>query len=259
MSDVGIRRRLGRLGRDGRYFLLAMDHGVTQGPVEGLVDPAATATAAVDNGADAVITHRGFVDAVAPAIGSAGYIVHLSASTDLGPDPDDKRLVCSVDDAVRLGADAVSVHVNVGSRTEARQLADLGAVVDRAHHRGLPVLAMVYPRGPDVDGADPEAIAHAARVGGELGADLVKTGLPAGTTRPVVEGAGAPVLVAGGVRSDPRATLEALAEAMAAGAAGASIGRTVFQADDPGAMARAVAAVIHDGAEPAEALEHLDR
>ncbi|MFP4590255.1 MAG: 2-amino-3,7-dideoxy-D-threo-hept-6-ulosonate synthase [Halobacteriales archaeon] len=257
MSEVGIRRRLERLSRDGRYFLLAMDHGVTQGPLAGLVDPATTAAACVEAGADAVVTHRGLVDAVAPAVGSAGYVVHLSASTALGPDPDDKRLVCTVAEAVRLGADAVSVHVNLASDAEASQLEDLGAVVGRAHRRGVPVLAMVYPRGPGVEGAAPEAVAHAARVGGELGADLVKTALPDGDLEPAVAGAGAPLLVAGGVPDDPRATLERLAAAMDAGAAGASIGRTVFQAANPGAMARAVAAVVHEGVDPASAAEHL--
>lgn len=257
MSEVGRRHRLSRLGRDGRYVLVALDHGFTQGPIEGLADPGAVAATVTDHGADAVITHRGWADSVVPRLAGAGYVVHLSGSTAFAPDPADKRLVCSVDRAIAGGADAVSVHVNVGSATTADQLEAVGGAIERAHGLGVPVLAMVYPRGPDVAGVTPESVAAAVRIAGELGADVIKTANPGARLAPAVEAVDAPVLVAGGDPDGPRATLEAVSEAMGAGAAGVSIGRAIFQATDPGAMTAAVAAVVHEGAPPDSAADRL--
>lgn len=231
---------------------------MTQGPMAGIVDPASAAAEVAANGADGLITHRGWASSVVPVIGDVGYVVHLSASTTRGPDPTDKRLVCSVDRAVAGGADAVSVHVNVGSDTEPRQLVDLGSALEDAHDLGLPVLVMAYPRGPAVDEDDPEAIAHAVRVASELGADLIKTAVPDGPLTPAVDAAAAPVVVAGGTPQAPRATLEQVAAAMADGAVGVSMGRSIFQAADPGAMTRAIASIVHDGASPDDAVPLLD-
>ncbi len=84
--------------------------------------------------------------------------------------------MCSVQEAVRLGADAVSVHVNVGAEDEDKMLYTLGRVADECDIYGMPLLAMMYPRGPKIQNEhDPKAVAHAARIGAELGADIIKT------------------------------------------------------------------------------------
>ncbi|KPK78040.1 MAG: hypothetical protein AMJ89_01340, partial [candidate division Zixibacteria bacterium SM23_73] len=125
-------------------------------------------------GVDAVVINRGVAKSV--DVGNAGLIVHLSGITMHCPDPDNKVQICSVDDAVRIGADAVSVHVNVGAPQEAQMLGTLGCVACECDSLGIPLLAMMYPRGPKI--RDPhavEVVAHAARLGAELGADIVKT------------------------------------------------------------------------------------
>lgn len=257
MSEIGVRTRLERIGRDGSYLIVPMDHGITIGPVSGLVDPGATVAAVSTNGADAIVTHRGLAARVTPHRGDAGYIVHLNASTDRGPNPNDKRLVCSVETAIAHGADAVSFHLNVGSDREPEQLVDLGSVIESAHRYGLPVLAMAYPRGPDVDSTDPTATAHAVRVADELGADLIKTSVPASDLEVAVGATDRPVLIAGGSPSAPIDTLEMIADAMDAGAAGVSMGRSIFQHPSPGRMTAAIAAIVHDGASAGTATEHL--
>lgn len=257
MTEIGRRSRLDRLGRDGRYVIVPMDHGITIGPVDGLGDIESTVRAVCDTGADAVLTHRGLAERVLPETGDAGYVVHLNASTVLGPDPNDKRPVCTPERAIAAGADAVSVHVNVGAETEPNQLEVLADAVESAHQLGLPVLAMMYPRGPEIDATDPETTAHAVRVGAELGADLIKTSIPEGSFAPVAAATTSPVLVAGGEAGDPRQLLTRIAMAMDQGAAGVSIGRSIFQHPEPGAMAAAIAAVVHEGAAVDEALEHL--
>ena len=100
----------------------------------------------------------------------------------------------------------------------------------------------------------------AARIGAELGADIVKTnytGSPE-TFREVVDGCPVPVVIAGGPRMDsPRDVLEMLHDSISVGAAGASIGRNVFQAPDPTAMVRAMCEVVHGEVGVDEALKLL--
>ncbi len=260
MTDAGVRARLRRISTDGQFVMIPMDHGITLGAVEGLVDLEGTIEAVVEGGADAVLTQKGVADraqaGVAAADGTAGYLTHLNASTVLGPDANDKRRTGTVEEAVRAGADAVSYHVNVGSDHEPEQIADLARVTDEADRLGIPVLAMAYARGPDVDPTDPGALGHAVRLAEEVGADVVKTGYSGSgeTFERVTESTSLPVLIAGGEPDDDRETLQAVADAMAAGAAGVSIGRTVFQHDDPGAITAAISSVVHDGASPEAAL-----
>ena len=255
--NTGTRARLRRISTDDRYLIVPMDHGVTMGPVKGLVDIESTIDAITDGGADAVLTQKGIAPRVHDNRNGAGYVVHVNASTVLGPAPNDKRRTATVEEAIRAGADAVSFHLNVGSEYEREQLEDLAALTDEAGRFGIPVLAMAYARGPDVDSTDPEAVGHAVRVAEELGCDLVKTGYTgdAKSFERVVESTRLPVLIAGGEPEGHRATLTAIEGAMAAGAAGVSIGRSIFQHEDSEAIARAVSAVVHDDATPEGALE----
>lgn len=248
MREAGRQARLNRIGRDGRYVIVPMDHGITIGPVSGLVDVGGTIEAVGTNGADAVLLHRGLMKRAGDAATDVGRIVHLNAATALSPEPRDKRMVCGVDTAVSLGAQAVSFHINIGSHFEGRQLEQLGMIVDEAHARGMPVLAMAYPRGPEAHEDNSEHVAHAVRAVDELDVDIIKTAYPGDGFERATEAAAAPVLIAGGEPEGDRATLEAVSSAMAAGAAGVSMGRSIFQHNDPGAMTAAVAAVVHDGA-----------
>ncbi len=260
--NTGVAARLDRISTEGRYLVVPMDHGITLGAVTGLADIESTIDAVTRGGADAVLTQKGIAPRVHESKNDAGYVVHLNGSTALGPDEADKRLTGTVEDAVRLGADAVSFHINVGSQYEPEQITDLGGLTTAASEYGMPVLAMTYARGPDVH--DPseekeyaEDVAHAARLGEELGADVVKTsytGSPDTFDR-VVESTRCPVVIAGGSKGTDEETLEMVAGAMEAGAAGVSMGRSIFQHQDPRAITEAVAAVIHDEMAPHEAAQ----
>lgn len=236
--------RLARLrSPSGAIVMVPLDHGVSMGPIPGLADPKPILQAAATGGATCVAVHKGLVAHAAPFARQLGILLHLSASTDLGPDRDDKRLVATVEEALRLGCDGVSLHVNVGSATEGRQIEEAGAVATACQAWGVPLLAMMYPRGPAVrDPLDPASVAHAARLGAELGADLVKvpyTGSRESFAQ-VVAGCPAPVVVAGGPRRERLDDFIAdLQAARKAGAAGVSVGRNVFQQADPkGALER---------------------
>ena len=259
---AGKQARLDRIGTGDKYLVVPMDHGITLGAVTGLVDLESTIDALTRGGADAVLTQRGVAPRVHGNRNGAGYIVHLNGSTAIGPDEADKRETGTVEDAIRAGADAVSFHVNVGSEYEPDQITALTDVTREAERFGLPMLAMTYARGPDIsDPSDPEAYAedlgHAARLGEELGADLIKTSYSgdAESFRRVVESTRLPVLIAGGSKGTDRETLSMVRGAMDAGAAGVSMGRSLFQHETPEAIAEAVAAVIHDDASPDDAAE----
>lgn len=225
-----------------------MDHGITIGATRGLKDIESTIDAVTRGGADSILTQKGLAPRVHPNKNGKGYIVHLNASTTLGPDADDKRLTGSVKEAVKVGADAVSLHLNIGSQHEPRQLEQLAAVTREANDYGMPVLAMTYARGGDVDEHDAESLAHAVRLGEEVGADIVKTAYSGDpeSYRTVVEATGIPVIMAGGSPQSDRKMVRNVRDAMDAGAAGVSMGRSIFQHDTPEAMTQAVSAVVHD-------------
>ncbi|ELY59607.1 2-amino-3,7-dideoxy-D-threo-hept-6-ulosonate synthase [Natronolimnohabitans innermongolicus] len=253
---TGIDARLDRIGTNDSYVIVPMDHGITLGAVDGLKDIESTIDAVTRGGADAVLTQKGVAPRVHEHKNGKGYIVHLNGSTSIGPDENDKRLTGTVEEAIRAGADAVSFHINVGSNHEPDQLTQLSEVTATARRFGIPVLAMAYARGPDVDPEDPEALGHAVRLAEELGADIVKTGYSgdAESFEHVCESTRLPVVIAGGSRGTDRETIEMVRGAMDAGGAGVSMGRSIFQHENPEAIANAVAGVVHHDLPVEEAL-----
>jgi len=244
--------RLMRLGASvqPRMFVLPLDHSVSDGPIARPEEVDDLMGMAASNGVDAVVVHKGRAATIAPSRWQGvGMIVHLSASTSVAPDPDAKVLVSSVEDALRLGADAVSIHTNVGAANETQQLHDASVVIRDCKRYEMPLLAMMYPRGDKISSSsDPDHVAHCATLAAELGADLVKvpyTGSPL-TMRQVVESCPIPILVAGGPAVPSLDALETYAEEIVESeAAGVAIGRNIFQASNPGLAARRVAAIIH--------------
>ena len=253
----GIEKRLARIFRaDKKTVIVPMDHGVTLGPVEGLRDMRSTISNLLEAKVDAFVIHKGIARTV--NTGNAGLIVHVSASTRHSPDPNRKVRVCSVLEALRLGADAVSVHMNMGAPSDAEMLTKLGDVADECHAYGLPLLAMMYPRGPSIQSEhEKTVVAHAARLGAELGADIVKTNYTGDpeSFKEVVASCPVPLIIAGGPKAKTdRDIFQMVYDANAAGCAGVSIGRNVFQHKDPRNMARALVAIVHEGARVDEAL-----
>lgn len=244
--------RLRRIFRHGpRLLVVPLDHSVTDGPItrtaqglDRLVGQLA------GNEVDAVVVHKGATRHLSRQwFAGMSLIIHLSASTVHGADADAKYLVATVPEAIRLGADAVSVHLNMGSDSEAQQVRDLATVSSECDLWNLPLLVMAYPRGPRITNPrDPALLAHAASLSADLGADIVK--LPyAGSVAEmadVVRACPVPVIVAGG---PPLSTAEEVLgyadEVLAAGAAGLAMGRNIFQAPDPGELARHIARRVH--------------
>jgi class I fructose-bisphosphate aldolase len=246
-----------------RTILVPLDHGLTVGPIYGLVDLRHTVSQVVEGGANAVVMHKGLVRCGHRTSGQdIGLIVHISASTALSPAPNAKTLVGTVEDALRLGADGVSVHVNLGDETESQMLSDLGEVASKAESWGMPVLAMVYARGSQIKNEfAPEVVSHCARVGEELGADVVKvayTGDPESFSK-AVDACCIPVVIAGGPKmASNRDLLQMVHDSIEAGGAGLSVGRNIFQAPNPKRLLQSMYKIAHEDWSVEEAVEVLE-
>lgn len=265
MTIIGKRIRMERIveRNTGNTVIVPMDHGISSGPIDGLQDMKQAIQNVAEGGANAIVEHKGLVMEGHRGEGKdIGLIIHLSASTSLSPFPNVKTLVCSVEEAIKLGADAVSIHVNLGNGQEKEMLNDFGRVSYEARMWGMPLLAMIYPRGEKIkDEYDVNAIKHAARVGDEMGADIVKVSYTGSveTFAQVVEGCSIPVVIAGGPKMDSdREILEMVKGSIEAGGAGVSIGRNVFQHKDPTRMVRAISAIVHDNSSVEDTLKFLE-
>lgn len=235
-----------------RAIIVPMDHGVTVGPIEGLVDMRETVMEMANAGVNAVLMHKGLARCGLRSSGKdVGLIVHLSASTSLSPFSNSKTLVATVEEAIRLGADGVSVHINLGDENEKEMLADVGRVSRTADEWGMPLLVMVYARGPHITNEyDPTIIAHCARVGVELGADVVKVPYTGDieSFADVVAACCVPVVIAGGPRTETtRQFLEMVDHSLKAGGSGLSVGRNVFQHPRRAQLAHALRGLVHEG------------
>jgi len=254
--------RLSRIMRKGKMLCIPMDHGISNGPIEGLEDPHKTIYDCEGHGLTSVIVNKGIIKTL-PKPTRAGVLVHFSSSTSLSGSPNRKMLTGSVEEAVRLGADGVSLHINIGGREEPEMLEQLGLTADQCHKWNMPLLAMMYPRGENVkDPHDPEVVGHVARIGAECGADIVKTVYTGDVDSfsKIVKSTPVPIVVAGGPKTETDLELLAMTEdVMGAGARGVTFGRNIFAHKNPQKMTEALAAVIFGKAPAKEAVKKLEQ
>ncbi|OYT55108.1 MAG: fructose-bisphosphate aldolase [Candidatus Altiarchaeales archaeon ex4484_2] len=264
MSDVGKQIRIERIinRETKRTVIVPLDHGVSVGPIKGIVDMKKTVGQIAQGGANAVLMHKGLIKTGHRSEGrDIGLIIHLSASTALSPDPLKKAIVTDVEEAVKMGADAVSIHVNIGSQGEYRMIKELGEVASKCRTWGMPLIAMMYPRGDKIKSEhDVEVIKIASRAGAELGADIIKTNYPGDLDdfREVTRGCPVPVVIAGGPKMDSdRDCLEMVKDSIEAGGAGVAMGRNIFQHKNPTSMVKAISMIVHEEASVEKALKGL--
>lgn len=255
------------LRSDGRGLIVAMDHARTHGMIDGLEDPGAAIDAVVEAGADAVMTTFGVIKHYrSRLIGRIPTIMRLDGGPSLYREDwlaySEWTQLHTVDDALLLGASGVVVMAFAGIPVELETYRIVARVAGECLRVNLPVMVEALPakstRIPDPK--DAAAMASAARLGFEHGGDLIKTyytGSPE-SFRLVVENCPVPVLIAGGPRMDTvEETLEVVHGAMQAGAAGVVFGRNIWQSKHPQGVVRALNAVIHDGANVAQAMKAL--
>lgn len=252
--------------KSGRSFMLPVDHGTTYGPLNGISSMPDLLRMANRFRLQAIIAHKGAIRRALEGSESpwgTEFILHLSASTQMSPDMSRKQVVSTVRHGLQIGAIGLSVHINLGVPQEHEMLRDLGLICDEAYAWGLPVLAMMNVPEEDLsDRAATNKIAHAVRIAGELGADLVKVQTPA-TPQRSAEAVAAftiPVLMAGGSSvGDKLAFFRGVRDMLDAGGKGLCIGRNLFEDSRPDDMCRALGDLVHRNCSPEEAYEtYLD-
>ena len=257
-KEIRIERIMDR--NTGRSVVVPMDHGFTLGQIDGLLDMTTTISEVSEGGANAIVLHKGIVKRGHRRRGrDIGRVVHLSGSTSLNPDPNDKVLVCTVEEAVALGADAVSIHINLGAPNESRMLESAGKVVKDCNRWGIPLLVMIYPRGKGIDPTSPATVGHCVRVAEELGADLIKTNYTGDPVsfKKIVTSCSVPVFIAGGEKAGDLETLKIIRDSVKAGGAGVCVGRNAFQRENTSAFVRALCRVVHEEMDPEQALMEM--
>ena len=244
---------LSKITKQGKALFLAYDQGMEHGPTdfnEENIDPERVLAIADSGYFTGVILQKGVAEKY--YFGKSykvPLIVKLNGKTNLVRDEDPySPQICSIKEALSYGAKAVGYTIYVGSEFETKMTEEFGKIEQEAEEAGIPVIAWMYPRGRNVpDENDPKLIAYAARIGLELGADIVKiryTGDSA-SFKWVVQSAGkTKVVVMGGSKESEETFLERTRTVMEAGAIGLAVGRNVWQAEKPLAVAEKIAQII---------------
>jgi class I fructose-bisphosphate aldolase len=234
-------------------MFLAYDQGMEHGPTDfndKNVDPLYIIDIARKGRFSGVIFQKGIAEKYRAEVkkSKVPLIVKLNGKTNLVKGEPVSRAICSVEKAVDLGAVAVGYTVYIGSSFESEMLEEVGEVVEEAHARGLPVVVWIYPRGKSVKGKNKrDLMAYAARVGLEVGADIVKlhsTGVKKDVEWAVESAGKAKVVVAGGKKKSVDGLLKDVKMSVKAGCVGVAIGRNVWQAKKPLDVARKLREVV---------------
>ncbi len=252
--DWGMKNRLARIFRpqSGRTVMLAIDHGYFQGPTTGL-ERVDLSIVPILHGADALMVTRGVLRSTIPPTHRGGVVVRASGGPSILKDLSNERIAVDVEDAARLNVDALAVQVFVGGEQETQSIENMTKLVDAGYRYGIPVLG-VTAVGKELT-RDARYLGLATRICAELGAQIVKTYYVAEGFERVTAGCPVPIVMAGGKKLPERDALEMAYRAIQEGAAGVDMGRNIFQSHAPAAMLRAVASVVHDGADPDGAYE----
>jgi len=226
----------------GKAIFLAYDHGLEHGPTDfndKNIDPKYIIEIAKKGKFNALIFQKGIVEKYKSEIDKSGIplIIKLNGKTNLFEGEPLSEQLCSVKEAIKLGAVAVGYTIYIGSKFESRMLEEFSKIEEEAHKKNLPVIAWIYPRGKSVKGkSSGKLMAYAARTGLEIGADIVKLRYNGNVNdlKWAVKSAGkTKVVVAGGLKCNEKELLKKTKEIIKAGASGLAIGRNVWQSKEP--------------------------
>jgi fructose-bisphosphate aldolase/2-amino-3,7-dideoxy-D-threo-hept-6-ulosonate synthase len=266
--STGKRMRLKRVvDPAGVSIICALDHGMTSPTfLDPLVDIRARAAETIAGGANVIMMSKGMIGRAEPAFTrETSLALLLSASANPGAQGRVVQ-VAHVEEACRLGADAVVLFVALAGESEADMIRTLAEVGGECERLGMPLIAeaefpTTYAPVEELKEAYGfDYLVRNVRLCAELGADIVKTNWPGDEDsfgRLVEATSGVPVVLAGGSRLEDPELLRRMELAMTAGAIGCSVGRNIFMHERPEAITRALARVIRERWAADKALEEL--
>jgi class I fructose-bisphosphate aldolase len=249
-----ISKNLRKLMRGGKALYLAYDQGFEHGPSrdfnEKNIDPRYVLDIAKKCGFNGIIFQKGIAEKYNKEIRKSGVplIVKLNGKTSLYKGEPVSRQLCTIGEALNLGASAVGYTIYIGSKHENVMLREFEKIEREAHKKGLVVIAWIYPRGKKIkNDVSRENMAYAARTALEIGADIakIKYGGKIDDLKWAVKSAGrCKVVIAGGVKKTEKEFLEDVKKIMNSGAIGLAIGRNVWQSKDPLGLTKKIKRII---------------
>ena len=251
--------------RGKKLMILAYDQGFEHGPKDfnlTNVDPEFIMDLALEGKYTALAVHSGVVEKYHKVhYKDVPLIIKLNGKSNLkGGDPFSRQHT-SVEYALKLGASAVGYTIYLGSEYEDEQFVEFGRIVEVAHSYGVPVVLWSYPRGKAVsDELSTDVIAYGARVGLELGADVIKSKYNGDREgfKWIVKSAGrAKIVVSGGPRVDERQFLQKVSDVISLGASGVAVGRNVWQHPKPYSLTKAMEDIIFRNKSVDDAMNRL--
>jgi len=235
-----------------------MDHGGYMGPIKGIERPKDVLEQVVKGGATALLIQKGILKCCCNSfLGKVGIILRVSGTNILSEDVTFETLTSTCEEALRLGADAVAFTVNVGSKRDYEAFKLFGLLVDACDEWSIPVLGEFLPAKNAVSNPyDVKHVKMVARIGAELGADIIKTHY-AEPFEEVVSTCPVPIVIAGGAKKDIVSVLKMVRRAIDAGAAGICIGRNVFQHKNPYLITKILSQMVNENLSVDDALKIL--
>ncbi len=257
-ADWGMKTRLSKLfnPKSGKTVMLAFDHGYIMGSTSGLERLDIVVPPLLDH-VDALMATRGALKTCINPNHNKAIVLRSSAgSCVLDDDMSFENVGVDIDDAIRMNADCMAIQCFIGGGGQVQSIKNLTDTIDAGNKYGIPTLGVVAV------GKQMERTAKyfllATRMLAEFGASIVKT-YYCDDFENVVSACPVPIVVAGGKKLPEKDALELAYNAISRGASGVDMGRNIFQAENPAAMAQAVGTVVHEGYDYNKAYElYLD-
>ncbi len=244
--------KVSNLLTNGKTILLAYDHGLEHGPKDfnlKNVDPEHVFNIALEAELNGIIVQPGVAEKYHKGrYADIPLVVKLNGKDSIVEEEPYSPKTCSVSRAIELGAEGVGYTLYLGSGREHEMIKEFSEVVEKAHQQRVPVIAWIYPRGEYVENElNPDLLEYGARIGLELGADMVKMKYHgdkdhlnwmtkcAGRTK---------LLMAGGEKRGIKDFFRTAREVMNAGASGLAVGRNVWQSEKPFSVAKTLKSIV---------------
>ena len=252
--DWGMKNRLARIFSpvSGRTVMLAIDHGYFQGPTTGLERVDINILPLVPY-ADTLMLTRGILRSIMPPSISPSIVLRASGGASILKELSNEDIAVDIEESIRLNVCAMAVQVFIGGEYERQSIVNMTRLVDMGTRYGIPTLA-VTAVGKDM-ARDAQYFRLACRICAELGAHYIKTYYVEKDFETVTASCPVPIVMAGGKKIPELDALTMAYNAVQRGASGVDMGRNIFQSEAPVAMIKAVRAVVHDNATPAQAFD----
>ncbi len=253
--DWGMKDRLSRIfnPKSGNTVMLAFDHGYLMGSTAGLERMDLVIPELAED-IDVFMGTRGAIRSCVPPHFNKAVALRCSAGSTVAVDDVTHEIIgVDIEDAIRMNASCMAIQTFIGVQDEERNsIQNLCKTVDAGNRYGIPTLGVVAV-GKQM-ARDTRFFLLATRVLAELGAHIIKTYYCEDFEK-VVAACPVPIVIAGGRKQPEDEALTMAYRAISEGACGVDMGRNIFQSENPRAMVKAVAKIVHEGYTDKQAYE----